>query len=137
MPTEFIFPEKNDHKADTTPTPFLTTNANDKKTATNVRAQISAIKSAGLLKIIERNRGLINSFLKKKATHKQEHDSSSFWDIGAAEFEKYFSYYVLRQAGIPLRGRKRRLATFSQRKPSKREVSTKVSTQKAQMVLTN
>ena len=55
MPTEFIFPEKNDHKADTTPTPFLTTNANDKKTATNVRAQISAIKSAGLLKIVESN----------------------------------------------------------------------------------
>ena len=118
-----IFPEENDHKADTTPTSFLTTNANDRKTATNVRAQISAIKSAGLLKIVESNRGLINPFSKKKATHEQEHDLSSFRDIGTAEFEKYISYYVLRQASIPLRRRKRRLATFSQRKPSKRQMS--------------
>ena len=61
-----IFPEENDHKADTTPTSFLTTNANDRKTATNVRAQISSIKSAGLLKIVESNRGLIIPFLKRK-----------------------------------------------------------------------
>ena len=117
-----IFPEEND-KTDTTPTSFLTTNANDKKTATNVRAQISAIKSAELLKIIESNRGLINPFSKKKATHDQEHDLSSFRDTGTTEFEKYISYYVLRQASIPFRRRKRRLATFSQRKPSKRQVS--------------
>ena len=117
-----IFPEEND-KTHTTPTSFLTVSANDKKTATNVRAQISAIKSAELLKIIESNRGLINPFSKKKATHEQEHDLSSFRDIGTTEFEKYVSYYVLRQASIPFRRRKRRLATFSQRKPSKRQVS--------------
>ena len=87
-----IFPEEND-KTDTTPTSFLTTNANDKKTATNVRAQISAIKSAELLKIIESNRGLINPFSKKKATHEQEHDLSSFRNIGTTEFKKYISYY--------------------------------------------
>lgn len=75
------------------PTSFLAASANDKKTATNVRAQISAIKSAGLLKIVESNRGLINPFSKKKATHKQEHDLSSFRDIGTTEFEKYISYY--------------------------------------------
>ena len=101
-----IFPEENDHKADTTPTSFLTTIANDKKTATSVRAQISAIKSAGLLQIIQSNRGLINLFSKKKATHEQEHDLLSFRDIGTAEFEKYISYYVLQQATIPLCRRK-------------------------------
>ena len=116
-----IFPEEND-KTDTTPTSFLTANANDKKTATNVRAQITAIKSAGLLKIVESNRGLINPFSKKKATHEQEHDLSSFRDIGTTEFEKYISYHVLQQASIPFRRRKRRLATFSQKKPSKRQI---------------
>ena len=64
-------------------------NCNDKKTATNVTAQISAIKSAGLLKIIKSNWGIKDLFSKKKATHEQKHNLLSFKDIGTAEFENY------------------------------------------------
>ena len=117
-----IFPEESNQQADTIPA-SLSTSSSDKKTANNIRAQINVIESASLLEIVESSRGLVNPFTKKKATPEQEHNLLSFRDIGQAEFEKYISYYILRQASIHLPRRKRRLATFSERKPSKRQVS--------------
>ena len=81
------------------------------------------IESAALLSLQDRDRGLVNPFSKKTVNPAQKHDLLEFRNIGCDEFEKYVLYYILRQASVHPPQRKRRLATFAERKPSKRVVS--------------
>ena len=76
-----------------------------------------------LLPLAKENRGLVNPFSKQKATPEQENDLLKFYTIGQSEINKYIAYYILKQASVQAPQRKRKLCTFSERKPSKRQVS--------------
>jgi len=117
-----IFPEES-IAVDDTPTSMFTTRSDDKKSSLNIDSLISLIKSAGLLQPTINNRGLINPFSNRTASPEQEHDLLQFRKIGTAEFEKYITYYILKQASVHPPDRKKRLMTFSERKTGKRMVS--------------
>ncbi len=114
-----IFPEEST-AVDSVPTSLLTTRSSDKKTSSNIQAQIALIKSTKLLEPTSTNRGLINPFSNRIASPEQEHDLLQFRQIGTTE---YIAYYILKQASIHAPDRKKRLVTFSDRKVSKSKVS--------------
>ena len=99
---------------------FESRNTNDQKSLENVKANISLICSSGVLSVTQTNRGLI-SFSNRKASLEQEHDLLSFFSIGSTEFEKYIQYYILREASVSAPQRKKRLATFAEKKVSKKQ----------------
>ncbi len=119
---EQIFPEESSSRK-SLPTSILSVDSHDRKWAANTEAQINLIKSAQLLPLPSSDRGLVNSFTKKNATPEQQHDLLNFRTIGQEEFEKHVAYYILKQASVYPPQRKRRLLTFADRKPSKRQVS--------------
>ena len=100
------------------PKSFHSSNGNDKKSAVNVKAQMSLIESMDLLPLAKENRGLVNPFSKKKAMPEQENDLLKFYTIGQSEINKYLAYYILKQASVQALQRKRKLCTFSERNPS-------------------
>lgn len=101
---------------------FESQTTNDRKGSENVMANISLIEFSGLLSVEETDCGLL-SFSKKKASPNQEHDLLSFFAIGEEESKKYIQYYILHEASVSAPQRKKRLATFAEKKVSKTRVS--------------
>ena len=62
------------------------------------------------------SRGLINPFSNKTATPQQSHDLLNFRQIGSVEFEKYVTYYILKQASIQVQSHKKQSLTFTEKK---------------------
>lgn len=85
----------------------------------NTHEQIQAIEASGLLALTE-IAGLENPLCKKTATADQEHDLLAFRNIGQDEFNKYIEYSVLGKSSVTFSQRKRKLATFGEKRVSKK-----------------
>ena len=67
--------------------------------------------------------GLQNPLCHKQATVEEQHDLLVFRDIGQGEFNKYIDYYILGKSSVHVSQRKRKLATFCEKKVNKTAMS--------------
>ena len=104
-------------------TSILSTDAQTKKSAANIEAQIQLMLSTGFLPNLCTNHELVNQFVMKYPTPEQQHDLLHFRNIGQDEFERHVSYYILKEASVHPPMRKKRLQTLSQRKVTRRQLS--------------
>ena len=97
------------------PLTFESRNTDDRKSIANVKANMSLIHTSGILSVTQTNRGLF-SFSQRKASHEQEHDLLSFFEIGSGEFEIYILYYILREASVSAPQRKKKTSNICRKK---------------------
>ena len=95
----------------------------DLKSEQNISAQIDTIMEAGVLSVVNENRGLLNLFTKKEANTAQKNDLLNFRLIGEKEFLQRISAITLKIPSIKAPNRKRRLQTLSERKITKSRVT--------------
>ena len=89
----------------------------------NVHCQIEVINSSGMLEYVSTDRGLMNPFNKKTASSQQSLDLLTFRDVGQQEFLNHITFTILKQPSTSTVVRKRRLQTFSLKKPTKRRIT--------------
>lgn len=115
-----IFPEQQNTSSK--PTSIISNRSSVKKFAANIHKQVKAIEASGLLPLTE-SAHLENPLCNKTATAEQEHDLLAFREVGEEEFNKYVEYYVLGNASINTAQRKRKLATFAEKRVCKRSLT--------------
>jgi len=101
----------------------LSSNPNVIKFDLNVQAQIQATETSKLLIATDTNCGLTNPFSKKEARPGQLHDLLNFHSIGQQEFLLRISSVILKNPSVQAHNIRRRLQTFSKRKPTKSRIT--------------
>ena len=71
-----MFPTTQENKHSIT-TPY-TSNPHDFKCEQNVNAIVRSLQEAGVLPMVESNRGLVNTFIQKEANTVQQHDLMNY-----------------------------------------------------------
>ena len=89
----------------------------------NVQAQIQCIEENSLFNLHETDRGLINPFSNKVATPEQEYDLLNYRFMGNKAFLEYVLSTVLKQPSTSTTIRKKRMQTFSEKKPTRKKLS--------------
>ena len=96
-----------------------------KKREENINSMISAIEDSNLLpQEVHNNRGLVNYFSNKEATHQQAFDLLNFRKIGSDDLTQYIKHRILRQPSTSAPVRRHKLLTMApQTKVSKRSMN--------------
>ena len=90
-----------------------------KKFNSNIQVQISTLKSSELLSF----KGKGFRVATGKTPTPQEHNLLNFREIGKEAFDNYVSFSILKKPSVKAPQRKRKLATLSDKKPTKSRLS--------------
>ena len=116
-----VFPKPNEQSHEV-PSIF-TSKDSDKKTQTNVKAQLVAIKGSSMLNPKAQHRGLLNPFTGARAVGQALHDLLNFRDIGREDYLIRISYFILRNPSVKAPNRRQTLKTFSTKIVTKKRVN--------------
>lgn len=95
--------------------------SNDGKGQKNIHAIMSVVLACSIME--KRPDCGLHTLSNKKASAEQEHDLLSSYQTGSVEFQKYIKHYILKESSVAVPQRKKKLATFAERKVNKSKVS--------------
>ena len=114
------FQEDEENNDKSTPKSYTSKISSDKKSNSNIQAQISSLKSSGLLSLEGK---VFRVATGKTPTPQQEHNLLNFREIGKEVFDHYVNYSILRKPSVKAPQGKRKLATLSDKKPTRSRLS--------------